>query len=80
MTATTARLQRTSRHRRTPAAHAAAPPPVAPLIRGIREALETTADWATTAGLIADQLTRHPPTVDILGRGPVRADADGDKS
>src|SRR5919197_3047780 len=39
---------------------------LSPLVDGIRTAVQIHADWATTAQLIADQLRRHLPTVDVL--------------
>ena len=39
---------------------------LSPLIAGIRTAVESHADWAETAQLVADQLRRHLPTPDVL--------------
>ncbi len=39
---------------------------LSPLVAGIRTAVETHADWAETAQLVADQLRRHPPSPDVL--------------
>jgi 3-mercaptopropionate dioxygenase len=37
-----------------------------PLVDGIRTAVERRADWAETARLVADELRRHLPTLDVL--------------
>jgi predicted metal-dependent enzyme (double-stranded beta helix superfamily) len=37
---------------------------LSPLVDGIRTAVESHADWAETAQLVADQLRRHLPTPD----------------
>ncbi|MBV8713990.1 MAG: cysteine dioxygenase family protein [Chloroflexi bacterium] len=37
-----------------------------PLVAGIRTAVQTHANWAATAQLVADQLRRHLPTVEVL--------------
>jgi hypothetical protein len=37
-----------------------------PLVAGIRTAVESHADWAGAAQLVADQLRRHLPTPDVL--------------
>jgi predicted metal-dependent enzyme (double-stranded beta helix superfamily) len=37
-----------------------------PLVAGIRTTVESHADWAETAQLVADQLRRHLPTPDVL--------------
>jgi 3-mercaptopropionate dioxygenase len=37
-----------------------------PLVAGIRTAVESHADWAETAQLVADQLRRHLPGPDVL--------------
>jgi predicted metal-dependent enzyme (double-stranded beta helix superfamily) len=39
---------------------------LSPLVAGIRTAVDTHADWAETAQLVADQLRRHLPTPDVL--------------
>jgi predicted metal-dependent enzyme (double-stranded beta helix superfamily) len=39
---------------------------LSPLVAGIRTAVERHADWAETARLVADQLRRHLPTLDVL--------------
>ena len=39
---------------------------LSPLVAGIRTAVESHADWAETAQLVADQLRRHLPTPDVL--------------
>src|SRR3982074_3807060 len=39
---------------------------LSPLVAGIRTAVESHADWAETAQLVADQLRRHLPTLDVL--------------
>jgi 3-mercaptopropionate dioxygenase len=39
---------------------------LAPLVDGIRAAVERHADWTETAELVADQLHRHLPTPDVL--------------
>jgi 3-mercaptopropionate dioxygenase len=39
---------------------------LSPLVDGIRTAVASHADWAETAQLVADQLRRHLPTVDVL--------------
>jgi 3-mercaptopropionate dioxygenase len=39
---------------------------LAPLVAGIRTAVERHADWAETAQLVAGQLRRHLPTPDVL--------------
>ncbi len=36
------------------------------LVAGIRTAVDSHADWAETAQLVADQLRRHLPTPDVL--------------
>ena len=36
------------------------------LVAGIRTAVETHADWAETAQLVADQLRRHLPGPEVL--------------
>jgi predicted metal-dependent enzyme (double-stranded beta helix superfamily) len=37
-----------------------------PLVAGIRSAVDSDADWAETAQLVAEQLRRHLPTPDVL--------------
>ena len=37
-----------------------------PLVAGIRTAVDSHADWAETAQLVADQLRRYLPTPDVL--------------
>jgi 3-mercaptopropionate dioxygenase len=39
---------------------------LSPLVAGIRTAVESHADWAATAKLVAGQLRRHLPTPDVL--------------
>ena len=39
---------------------------LSPLVAGIHTAVESHADWAETAQLVADQLRRHLPTPDLL--------------
>ncbi len=39
---------------------------LSPLVAGIRTAVESHADWAETAQLVADELRRHLPTADVL--------------
>ena len=39
---------------------------LSPLVAGIRTAVDSPADWAGTAQLVADQLRRHLPTPDVL--------------
>ena len=39
---------------------------LSPLVAGIRTAVETHADWAETAQLVADELRRHLPGPDVL--------------
>jgi predicted metal-dependent enzyme (double-stranded beta helix superfamily) len=39
---------------------------LSPLVAGIRTAVESHADWAETARLVADQLRRNLPTPDVL--------------
>ena len=39
---------------------------LSPLVAGIRTAVESYAGWAETAQLVADQLRRHLPTLDVL--------------
>jgi predicted metal-dependent enzyme (double-stranded beta helix superfamily) len=39
---------------------------LSPLVAGIRSVVESHADWADTAQLVADQLRRHLPTPDVL--------------
>jgi 3-mercaptopropionate dioxygenase len=39
---------------------------LSPLVAGIRTAVDSRADWAQTAQLVADQLRRHMPTPDVL--------------
>ncbi len=39
---------------------------LSPLVAGIRTAVESHADWAETAQLVADQLRHHLPTPDVL--------------
>ena len=52
---------------------------LSPLVAGIRTAVDSHADWAGTAQLVADQLRRHLPTSDVLTRNEIRSsrcDAD----
>src|SRR5919202_4823191 len=39
---------------------------LSPLVAGIRTAVQSHADWAKTAQLVAGQLRRHLPTTDVL--------------
>jgi predicted metal-dependent enzyme (double-stranded beta helix superfamily) len=39
---------------------------LSPLVAGIRTAVDSHADWAETAQLVAEQLRRHLPTPDVL--------------
>jgi predicted metal-dependent enzyme (double-stranded beta helix superfamily) len=39
---------------------------LSPLVAGIRTAVDSLADWAETAQLVADQLRSHLPTPDVL--------------
>ena len=39
---------------------------LSPLVAGIRTAVDSHADWAGTAQLVAGQLRRHLPTPDVL--------------
>src|SRR4051794_23112821 len=39
---------------------------LSPLVAGIRSAVESHADWAETARLVAEQLRRNLPTPDVL--------------
>ena len=39
---------------------------LSPLVAGIRSAVDSHADWARTAQLVADQLRRHLPTPGVL--------------
>jgi 3-mercaptopropionate dioxygenase len=39
---------------------------LSPLVAGIRTAVDSHADWAATAQLVAGQLRRHLPTPDVL--------------
>ena len=39
---------------------------LSPLVAAIRTAVDSHADWAETAQLVADQLRRHLPTPDVL--------------
>ncbi len=39
---------------------------LSPLVAGIRSAVDSHADWAETAQLVADQLRRHLPAPDVL--------------
>ena len=39
---------------------------LSPLVAGIRTAVDSHADWAETARLVAGQLRRHLPTPDVL--------------
>ena len=39
---------------------------LSPLVAGIRTAVDSHADWADTAQLVADQLRRHLPTAEVL--------------
>ena len=39
---------------------------LSPLVAGIRTAVQSHADWAETAQLVADELRRHLPTPEVL--------------
>ena len=39
---------------------------LSPLVAGIRSAMESQADWAETAQLVAEELRRHLPAPDVL--------------
>ena len=39
---------------------------LSPLVAGIRTAVDSHADWAGSARLVADQLRRHLPTPAVL--------------
>ena len=39
---------------------------LSPLVAGIRTAVDSHADWAETAQLVADELRGHLPTPDVL--------------
>ena len=49
-----------------PATHILPATRLSPLVAGICTAVESHADWAETAQLVADQLRRHLPTLDVL--------------
>jgi len=48
-----------------------------PLVAGIRTAVQSHADWAETAQLVADQLRRHLPGPDVLTAAQRRGSPDG---
>ena len=50
---------------------------LSPLVAGIRSAVERHADWAETAQLVADQLSRHLPGPDVLTAAQRRGSPDG---
>ena len=50
---------------------------LSPLVAGIRTAVASHADWAETAQLVADQLRRHLPTLDVLTAAQRLGSPDG---
>jgi 3-mercaptopropionate dioxygenase len=50
------------------------------LVAGIRSAVESRADWAQTAQLVADELRRHLPTPDVLTAAQRLGSPDGYRS
>src|SRR3954471_17101982 len=50
---------------------------LSPLVAGIRSAVESHADWAETAQLVAEQLRLHLPTPDVLTAEQRLGSADG---
>src|SRR5215203_182897 len=50
---------------------------LSPLVAGIRIAVDSHADWAGTAQLVADQLRRNLPTPDVLTAEQRLGSADG---
>jgi predicted metal-dependent enzyme (double-stranded beta helix superfamily) len=50
---------------------------LSPLVAGIRSAVDSRADWAETAQLVADQLRRHLPTPDVLTAAQRLGSPDG---
>src|SRR4051794_25163821 len=50
---------------------------LADLVAGVRTAVESHADWAETAQLVADQLRRHLPGPDVLTAAQRRGSPDG---
>jgi predicted metal-dependent enzyme (double-stranded beta helix superfamily) len=53
---------------------------LSPLVAGIRLAVDSHADWAETAQLVADQLRRHLPTADALTTEQRLGSPDGYRS
>jgi predicted metal-dependent enzyme (double-stranded beta helix superfamily) len=53
---------------------------LSPLVDGIRTAVESHADWAETAQVVADQLRRHLPTPDVLTAAQRLGSPDGYRS
>jgi 3-mercaptopropionate dioxygenase len=53
---------------------------LSPLVAGIHTAVESRADWAETAQLVADQLRRHLPTPDVLTAEQRLGSQDGYRS
>jgi 3-mercaptopropionate dioxygenase len=51
-----------------------------PLVAGIRGAVDSHADWADTAQLVADQLRRHLPGPDVLTAEQRHGSPDGYRS
>jgi 3-mercaptopropionate dioxygenase len=51
-----------------------------PLVAGIRAAVDSRADWAETAQLVADQLRRHLPTPEVLSAEQRLGSPDGYRS
>ena len=47
------------------------------LVAGIRSAVESRADWAQTAQLVADELRRHLPTPEVLTAAQRDGSPDG---
>ena len=50
------------------------------LVAGIRTAVQSHADWAETAQLVADELRRHLPTPDVLSAEQRLGSPDGYRS
>src|SRR3954462_6772677 len=53
---------------------------LSPLVAGIRSAVESHADWAETAQLVADQLRLNLPTPDVLTTAQRLGSPDGYRS
>jgi 3-mercaptopropionate dioxygenase len=51
--------------------------PLSSLVAGIRAAVESRADWAETAQLVADELRRDLPTPDVLSAAQRLGSPDG---